>query len=396
MQKAEWDLHTERFANEIKLLLLCSHKQITAAQEQEIRSIVDEGVDWQLLLKAGKKHRVFPMVYYNIKRMDSLPVDENFLRRIQALCQRNLMNSVRMTAELAKINKLMTAHGIRTISLKGPLLGMAIYDDVALRNTGDLDILSDIKDLDKIEQLLIAAGFVSVEAQAISTPKRKARYIQIKHHLLFKSPEGIEVEIHWRYSNQSSPDQFDKLWDQRREVEVSGQKIAVLSPEDEFIYLAAHGGKHGWTRLRWLCDLAEIIKNGQPDWDEVIRKAKKLEVMELLVQAVILVNQLLDTEIPAAIKPIAARHKLGLKLAHMAIPLFLEYDSRPTEIGHPQYRYYKKYTYARSKGLKRKLTFLLFQLNPQQADYETVNFKDRYFFMYYLLRPYYKIRRALM
>ncbi len=397
MQKYSWNIQTEAFSNEMKLLLLCSVKDCSIEQESKIRSIIEDNINWQLFLKIVKKHRVHPIVYKNLSKIKSTDISEKVLMDLEQLCQKNLMNSIKLTAELIKISRAMDENGIRLLSLKGPLLAMAIYGDMALRNSRDLDILIDTQDVEKTERLLFEAGYrnIELEAEEVLTPKRKQNSIKSKHHFVYINANGIITEIHWRYSYQFANTHFDKLWMNRKEQNVSGQKIAVLAPEDEFIFLVIHGAKHGWNRLRWLCDVAEIIKQDQIRWDEIIKRAEKMNILDMILQAVILSNQLYASKIPELLNKSLKGNKVGWQMAEMAIPFINEIEEGATEPGQHQYIYFKKYNYARSKGIKSKLTYLATMVYPQHVDYKTVNFSDRYFFMYYLMRPFFKIRRMI-
>jgi hypothetical protein len=41
-------------------------------------------------------------------------------------------------------------------------------------------------------------------------------------------------------------------------------------PEDMLLFLCVHGGKHQWTRLAWICDVAEFIREAQEEGLHVI------------------------------------------------------------------------------------------------------------------------------
>lgn len=397
MQENNFDIKTEAFSNEMKLLLLCSIKDMSGEQQEKVRSMMEGETDWELFLKLIRKHRVYPIVYYNLRKIEGIEIHAKVLNTLEQRCQKNLMKSMKLTAELIRISRLLDENGIRTFSLKGPILAMSIYGEMALRNTRDLDLLIAEHEVEKAERLLLEIGYKSIELddEEALTPKRKRNSIRTKHHFAYQNTAGIIVEVHWRYSYQFSEAQFDKLWKNRREQIVSGHKIAVLAPEDEFIFLVIHGARHGWTRLRWLCDIAEIIKQDRLQWDETIKIARAMNAMDMLVQAVILANKLYDTEIPDILSAPLAGNKVGRQMAQMALPLITEMDEKATEPGQPLYMYLKKYDYIRSKGLKRKLSYLATMIYPQTVDYQTVYFSDRFFFMYYMARPFFKIQRMI-
>jgi hypothetical protein len=395
MQNKNLIIETEAFSNEMQLLFLCSIKDLSTEQEEKIRKIIKAGINWELFLQIVKKHRIYMLVYNNLTKIKIVDVDERALKTLQQINQQKVMQSVKLAGELVRLARLLNNNGIRALSLKGPLLAREIYGDIAFRYSKDLDIIIAEQDLEKTDKLLLANGFKNADMEINLSPKQKAHIIKTNHHFVYQKPGGIIIELHWRDNSESTKFQFDKLWFKRRELILSGQSINVLSAEDEFIYLLIHGAIHGYTRLRWLCDIAEIIKKDQLSWNEIINKATGMNIMEVLVQTVILCESLLSVNIPEALKAPLAGNKLGKKMAIKAIPLIIETDEDAFLPGQPLNMHLRKYTLLRSKGIKSKLNYLIARFYPGLIDYETIDFSDRFFFMYYITRPFFKIQRMM-
>ncbi|WP_276624520.1 nucleotidyltransferase domain-containing protein [Syntrophomonas wolfei] len=395
MQNKNLIIETEAFSNEMQLLFLCSIKDLSTEQEEKIRKIIKAGINWELFLQIVKKHRIYMLVYNNLTKIKIVDVDERALKTLQQINQQKVMQSVKLAGELVRLARLLNNNGIRALSLKGPLLAREIYGDIAFRYSKDLDIIIAEQDLEKTDKLLLANGFKNADMEINLSPKQKAHIIKTNHHFVYQKPGGIIIELHWRDNSESTKFQFDKLWFKRRELILSGQSINVLSAEDEFIYLLIHGAIHGYTRLRWLCDIAEIIKKDQLSWNEIINKATGMNIMEVLVQTVILCESLLSVNIPEALKAPLAGNKLGKKMAIKAIPLIIETDEDAFLPGQPLNMHLRKYILLRSKGIKSKLNYLIARFYPGLIDYETIDFSDRFFFMYYITRPFFKIQRMM-
>lgn len=395
MGKTELTINPDTFTNEMKLLLLCSIKDLSSQQEEKIRSLLNDYIDWGLFLKLVAKHRIHTLVYSHLTRIDSAAVDEKALKTLEQRCQKNLMDAVKQTGELISLARLMAANGIRALSLKGPLLATTIYGDIAYRKSKDLDILICEQDIEKTNQLLLANGFRNTDLEVASSPKQKAHLIKTNHHFVYQKPFGVIVELHWRGFSDSTLFPFDELWRNRRELVLSGQTINVPAGEDEFIYLLRHGSNHAYNRLRWLCDIAEIIKSNQLDWSEIAKRAAQVDIMETLVQAVILGDRLFGIAIPEALLGPAASNNLGQKLAAMTIPFILDPDENAIEAGGRLDLSFRKYTLLRSKGIKAKWAYLMTRFYPGLIDYEAIDFNDRFFFMYYFTRPLFKIQRII-
>ena len=70
---------------------------------------------------------------------------------------------------------------------------------------------------------------------------------------------------------------MDWAWPERRTVTVAGAEVPNLSPEKTLLVLCMHGSKHAWSRLIWICDVAQLLAACPGlDWNKVNREAKRL------------------------------------------------------------------------------------------------------------------------
>ena len=81
-------------------------------------------------------------------------------------------------------------------------------------------------------------------------------------------------------------------------VNLLGTDIQTLSLRNLVPYLCAHG----WTQLKWICDLAELMRNSTDlDWDQIIHRAEKLRSLRMLWLGLALATELLDAPLPVDI-----------------------------------------------------------------------------------------------
>ena len=64
------------------------------------------------------------------------------------------------TAELLQIAKTLQTEHIDFMPFKGPILSQLLYNDVTQRQYGDLDILIQHSDIQKVAQILKSYNFV--------------------------------------------------------------------------------------------------------------------------------------------------------------------------------------------------------------------------------------------
>ncbi len=60
---------------------------------------------------------------------------------------------------LVEILRLLEANNITAIPYKGPVLAASVYDNLVLRQAGDLDILVHSRDVSKAKALISSLGF---------------------------------------------------------------------------------------------------------------------------------------------------------------------------------------------------------------------------------------------
>src|SRR5262245_2235445 len=152
--------------------------------------------------------------------------------------------------------RVLTAAGIDACALKGPVLGRRLYAPEFVRHCMDIDLLVSPTAFPTASSALMAAGYVPEHGVSADYALR------FSHHLGFTREGSAPLELHFRaYAGFGVTVEADLLLSRARSYEVaSGTTVLVPSPEDEFIYLAAHAAGHSFCRLVWLYDLKLLLR----------------------------------------------------------------------------------------------------------------------------------------
>jgi hypothetical protein len=205
----------------------------------------------------------------------------------------NAIRNLYLTAELLRLLRLLDAQGIRAVPLKGPALAQSLYGDLALREFGDLDVLVQETDLRKARDLLEAQGY---HLDFALDPRDEAAYVRDgQHYLLLHPAKGIVIELHWRFAPRwfAFPLSPSQVWPRLQPIPLAGREVPSLCPEHLFLFLAAHGAKHRWCALKWLCDLVQLIhRHPRLDWEWLVDQARRSHAMRVLLLAIHLAAQL--------------------------------------------------------------------------------------------------------
>jgi hypothetical protein len=81
-----------------------------------------------------------------------------------------------------------------------------------------------------------------------------------------------------------------------------GQPIRTLRPEDLLLVLCVHAAKHVWVQLSWLCDIAQLAKSQQLDWNAIQDEARRLGIERIVSLNLFLAHKLLGSPLPPTIQ----------------------------------------------------------------------------------------------
>jgi len=260
--------------------------------------LLDQPLDWSLLLEMARTHRLFPLLHWHWKRSLRLEFPAEIAQQLDGRFRANVARSLLLVRDLAGIVELLGRHGIPVVPFKGPALAESLYGNAASRECVDLDILIRRRDVPEAIRTLVSAGYVDGKQL---TPAQQNAFLATQYEYPFLSPSGILVELQWRivpqyFSLALSEEQY---WSRIRPVTVCGREMNALSCEDLLLLLCFHGGKHGWEKLIWLADVAElVVSNPHLNWEYVLDQARRAGGLRMLLLGVVLANRLLGTTIP--------------------------------------------------------------------------------------------------
>jgi hypothetical protein len=281
------------------LLLCCSRMSIDSERVKRIRMLLQNKIDWLYLSQLALRHGLMPLLYRNLKATHSDAVPRETLDRLREYFLSNAARNLFLTEELHKILHLFETHGILAIPYKGPSLAASVYGDLTLRQFCDLDILIQRHDIQRARDLIIPLGY---QPQFQLTGSNAKPYLESQNELSFICYDGrVVVELQWeitpRYFNFSIPPQY--LWNGVDHSSRRNLGFRTLSPEIELIIISVHGTKDLWTRLLWVCDVAELVRIHEGlNWDWVLKLSKTLGSLRMVFLGLFLAKDLLDTSIP--------------------------------------------------------------------------------------------------
>ncbi|MDQ2800010.1 MAG: nucleotidyltransferase family protein, partial [Armatimonadota bacterium] len=272
--------------------------------------------EWARFSELAGAHRVQPLAYQAFKA-DAATVPPDVMSRLQAEAQRCWIHSTMLAQELARISRLLGGEGIPLAAMKGPALATQVYGSITARTMGDLDILVRPSEFARARALLEANDFVWEETVAALPLFYQDLYARQAHHFTFRQRRlGYPLEVHVRASSGPAyfPIPVEELLADAQPVSVAGVDVPTLSLRHHFLFVAAHGAKHGWWRLQWVADFAAFSQRCPAWFDESNvgdGLARAWGLQSVLDAAFDLSHRCFDTPVPDGGSPQASRRPLA-------------------------------------------------------------------------------------
>lgn len=299
---------------ETKLLLSCARTKMDAVNAEQITALLQKDIDWSYLLQMATRHKLSPLLYRSIEAVAPTAIPENIRGKLKEHIQVGVQGNLFLTKELLHLLELFNQHSILVVPYKGPVLAASVYRDLTLRPCNDLDILVREPDILMAMDLLASCGYEIIRPSHVSGVEKGLQSLRVNqlvenspwaYQLVLWHPEReVLIELHWRvipkYIFPYSPEQ---LWADLKPVTICGVNVSSFSPENLLWFLCVHGTKHQWTRLGWLCDIAELIREyPQLNWEQVVTQAENLGIERRLYLGLRLASILLNVVLPKAIE----------------------------------------------------------------------------------------------
>jgi len=198
-----------------------------------------------------------------------------------------------------RLNAELSRAAIPVLWLKGLILADQLYGQYEARHCGDLDLLADLSDIPRLEELLAQLGFERFGPSDAGTEFHP----MAAHHATWCArvlPDWqLIVEVHYRLSGPAScqPTAADLLR-RSRLISFHSQDFRVPSLEDELLILCLHAHHHQYALLRCLMDVAEFVGRfrDQIDWPKLVSRAGNDRCLGRLGAALEITDALLRLE----------------------------------------------------------------------------------------------------
>jgi hypothetical protein len=383
-------------APETKLLLLLARPQLETSSIETLHQLLqqNQSIDWVRLINLGTRHSVMALMYENIRHYCSEQVPSKILLQMKKEFRANGIRNLLRTQELLAILDELRQQGIVALPFKGPELALSAYGDLSRRQFTDLDILVSEFDLVRARDWFMAKGNrMKIERAELTDSQYEIfvrspqihRFIRECAYPFIYQPSETVVELHWRVMPKhfAFPLDSSELWQNLETIEILGETVTKLSPENTLLLLCGHGSKDCWDKLSRICDIAALIRAYPAlDWSSLMTRAKQLGGQRLVLLALLLAHNLLGTILPEAIQEAIAADSVLPALAQETVDaLFVSHSSqRP-------FKTTQFHLKIRERWFDKVRYFSRIAITPTTLDWQMYPRSTFPPLLYYLLRP---------
>ncbi len=283
---------------ENRLILACAR---TEPDIRIIEDLIGRGPDWEEIMRKTERWGVAPLVHDSLRRPASGRVPKPVTERLRHLHRGNAIRSIALREALRAILLRFVEASIPVIVLKGAAVAELVYGSPALRPMGDLDLLVQRRDLERVDELLHGMNYAPVLNLCHDG----------RHDIPYMGPDGFPLlEIHSHIEDQRTPlarIPIEDFWKRSRPVRIASVETLAFSHEDLLMHLVLHLATHLSTgdqfvgHLRGLCDIGEMCRRygSAIDWRLLVKEAEAYKTGKYLYYLLCLARDLVGAEVPS-------------------------------------------------------------------------------------------------
>lgn len=226
------------------------------------------------LVEATEAHRVSCTTYPVLAQFDartpgSVPAEVMAHVRRRRVQMAALW--LRMQIDLDFLAEVLGRLGVGWVVLKGPVVAQTLYGSLNSREWSDLDVMVDRHAFGAVIGALEAEG-----ARLVDRNWTMVRH-RMQGEMSLELPLGTALDLHWHLLNgqekrQSFSINVDRMFTDRRTVEVETRALPALDAVDQLLHLCLHACHSGGHRLQWVKDV-ERAARAVDDWQPIVERA---------------------------------------------------------------------------------------------------------------------------
>jgi hypothetical protein len=258
--------------------------QLLAANWDHHGASLRDSIPWPEVAHLARSDNLGPLLYAAAQRLD-LDIPDGIRATLELTYYQAAIANTLHLERLSDTLSTLARDDEPVLLLKGIALAENLYGNVALRPTGDSDLVVSKQQVPAYRRALLELGYVPLELEFATGAQLAYRN---EEALTLPETPQVVIELHWHlldlpYYLRKVP--MNWFWENTQSLRIGGQSVKILNPEANLLYLPAHLAlHHRFHGLRWFVDLALLVHKHQDtlDWDNVIDRAEEFELVLVL------------------------------------------------------------------------------------------------------------------
>lgn len=290
------------FPPELDLVVACCRWPPSPARDAAVRDAAQATIDWDFFGKVVARHRVEGLVHDGLRRAGVAVPDEvaSVLARAAAgIARRNLV----FAAASMRFHRALEAAGVTSLFVKGVTLNMLAYASLVIKHGHDIDIVVEPGGHHAACTVAEGLGFRCISPGPGRSAEELGTWVGRYKHTIWTDKAGVVVELHADLVDNPLLLGGVSVNSPRQPVAISaGISLPTLGGNALYAYLCVHGASHAWSRLKWIADLAALLKDSDAaEIERLHAAAENVGAGRASGQALLLCAHLFDTRLGASL-----------------------------------------------------------------------------------------------
>ena len=276
-------------------------------------AVLSRVAEWHAVAALAERHRVAGVLLRGLRTRPHLLAATGIEPTLRARRDRAVRRGWRQLGALKRATDRLAASAVPCLVLKGLPLSQRIHGHPLVRDALDIDLLVAPRTYGAAAQALLAGGW-KLASGFRETPARNRWHGRVAADRTFIG-RGAKVELHPRVCHNPHyfAEGFEDLRARSVVVHIGTAGFRTLGEDDEFLYLACHGTRHGWLRLDWLCDVAALLaRMPRGRLERIAARSRETRLDVVLACTLRLCNAAFHVALPAPLAGMREEHAAGI------------------------------------------------------------------------------------
>ncbi|MBF0545098.1 MAG: nucleotidyltransferase family protein [Candidatus Riflebacteria bacterium] len=211
--------------------------------------------DWEAIATLSSTLDISSYLFHSLKANNLLGfLPENTRERLYFSYRRTTIANLMRYLEIKRLAQALGKEGISIILLKGSHLAKWVYNNIAIREMLDLDILVPAQKATKAFEVARSLGYEIIQEEGGHLPVLKS----ISTKMILEIHHSLNGIYDMKFFNE------DELWNHRILLDSEFENVYGLELENLLIHLCIHLAYHHFMfghGLRPFCDILQITNN---------------------------------------------------------------------------------------------------------------------------------------